>query len=112
MRRCRFRAGQLSHQQERQGIADEQQVLTEQFYPPVYRNFMLARWQRWSSDHSELQASDMDLLRYPRFILRTYQVLDKGRLVAADSESLGGGTAHVSGASEPNSGMLAGTRMK
>ena len=77
-----FSAGQLSHQQERQGIADEQQVLSEQFYPPVYRDFMRARWQRWSSDHTELQASDMDLLRYPRFILRTYQVLDKGRLVA------------------------------
>ena len=77
-----FSAGQLSHQQERQGIADEQQVLTEQFYPVVYRDFMLARWQRWSSDHTELQASDMDLLRYPRFVLRTYQVLDKGRLVA------------------------------
>ena len=76
-----FSAGQLSHQQERQGIADEQQVLTEQFYPVVYRDFMLARWQRWSSDHTELQASDMDLLRYPRFVLRTYQVLDKGRLV-------------------------------
>ena len=78
-----FSAGQLSHQQERQGIADEQQVLSEQFYPVVYRDFMLARWELWSSEHTMLEASDMALLRYPRFVLRTYQVIDKGRLVAA-----------------------------
>ena len=76
-----FSSGQLAHQQERQGIEDEQQVLTDQYYPPVFSDFLVGRWQRYSVEFTQLKADDMPLLRWPDFVLRKYQVLDKGRLV-------------------------------
>ena len=39
-----FSGGQLSHQQERQGIEDHQALLTDQFYPHVFTEFLMARW--------------------------------------------------------------------
>ena len=57
-------------------------MLTDQYYPVVFSDFLVARWQRYSVEFTQLKADDMPLLRWPtEFRLRKYQVLDKGRLV-------------------------------
>jgi len=77
-----FSSGQLAHQQERQGIEDEQQVLTDQFYPVIFRDFLLARWVGYIGEFPGLMPDDLKLLGAARrFVLRKYQVIDKGRLI-------------------------------
>ena len=76
-----FSAGQLGHLQERQAIEDRQMILCGQFYGPVFRDFLMARWQRLMGEFSELMPDDLEALLYPTVRLRRYQILDKGRLV-------------------------------
>ena len=76
-----FSAGQLSHQQERQGIEDHQALLTDQFYPHVFTEFLMARWLGYVDEFGLKPDEDLMLLRYPRFALRKYQTVDKQRLV-------------------------------
>ena len=76
-----FSAGQLGHVQERQAVEDRQMVLTNQFYTPVYRDWLLGRWMMLVRDFPEIEIEDLDALLYPTVKLRRYQILDKSRLV-------------------------------
>ena len=77
-----FSAGQLAHIQERQAIEDRQMVLCGQFYQPIYRDWLLGKWQGVVGEFPEIDPmADLDPLLYPAIKLKKYQILDKGRLV-------------------------------
>ena len=76
-----FSGGQLAHLQERQAIEDRQMMLANQFYTPVYKDWLSARWLEFVAMFPAVVPADMDALLYPQFRLRKYQVLDKAKMV-------------------------------
>ena len=76
-----FSAGQLAALIERQNIKDRQMILSTQFYAPIYRDWLTARWMNVVSMFPEVMPADLDALQYPTIGLREYQVLDPARLV-------------------------------
>ena len=77
-----FSAGQLANLQDRQAVEDNQMMLVNQYYNPIFKDWFLGRWIEWVGMFPEVEAADLDGLLYPTIILRKYQILDKGRLVA------------------------------
>ena len=86
-----FSAGQLAHLQERQEIEERQMMLANQYYTPVYGDFLMARWMGLMSMFGELMPADLDALLYPGFRLRRYQVLDRSKIINLIKEAWGGG---------------------
>ena len=86
-----FSAGQLAHQQERQGIEDLQMILTQQLYQPVFAAFLNARWVKMNAEFSELTPDDLPALLYPSVMLRRYAILDKAKTVGPILEAWNAG---------------------
>ena len=72
-----FSGGQLAHMQERQAIEDRQMMLANQFYAPIFKDWLTSRWLQFVSLFPALMPADLEALMYPQFRLRKYQVLDK-----------------------------------
>ena len=86
-----FSAGQLSVQQDRQGIEDLQMILTQQFDGPIYRDFLMRRWVNLMGEFGELKPDDRDTLLYPTIRLRSYQILDKAKMISSLLEAWNAG---------------------
>ena len=75
-----FSGGQLAHMQERQAIEDRQMMLANQFYAPIFKDWLTSRWLQFVSLFPALMPADLEALMYPQFRLRKYQVLDKSKM--------------------------------
>ena len=74
-----FSGGQLAHLQERQAIEDRQLMLANQFYAPIYKDWLTARWLEFVIMFPAVAPADFDALLYPQFRMRRYQILDKSK---------------------------------
>ena len=74
-----FSGGQLAHLQERQAIEDRQMMLANQFYAPIFKDWLTARWLAFVAMFPAVDPADLDTLLYPQFRMRRYQVLDKSK---------------------------------
>ena len=86
-----FSGGQLAHIHERQAIEDRQMMLANQFYAPVYKDWLSARWLAFVMMFPAVDPADMDALLYPQFRLRKYQILDKAKMVKPIMDAWGAG---------------------
>ena len=86
-----FSGGQLAHIHERQAIEDRQMMLANQFYAPVYKDWLSARWLAFVAMFPAVDPADMDALLYPQFRLRKYQILDKAKMVKPIMDAWGAG---------------------
>ena len=77
-----FSSAQAAHIQERQGIEYMQMILANQYYSPLYADWLLPRWTNVVAEFPEIDpVEDFDALLNPTMVLRKYPVVDKGRLV-------------------------------
>ena len=74
-----FSGGQLAHLQEKQAIEDRQMMLASQFYAPIYKDWLGARWLEFVAMFPAVSPADLDALLYPQFRLRKYQVIDPAK---------------------------------
>ena len=86
-----FSGGQLGVIQERQAIRDRQMILSQQFYGPVFRDFLMARWVRLMGEHPELMPADLEALLYPTVRLKPYEILDKAKIIKSVLEGFAAG---------------------
>ena len=87
-----FSGGQLAHMQERQAIEDRQMILCNQFFTPIFADWLRGRWMNVVREFPEIEPmEDFDTLLYPTIVLRKYAILDKGRLVKPIMEAFSQG---------------------
>ena len=89
-----YSGGLLAVLQEQEMIKEAQQMLGQQYYAPVYKDWFAApvRLMDFVSMFPEVDlAKDMDALLYPQFRLKQYQTLDLSKMVKPVLEAWGAG---------------------
>ena len=79
-----FSGGQLAVMQEQEMIKETQALLGEQYYAPIYRDWLNdpVRFLDFISMFPEIDpAKDLDALMYPQFRLKRYQVLELSKTI-------------------------------
>ena len=77
-----FSGGQLAVLQEQEMIKEAQAILGQQYYTPVYRDWLNARLMDFVPMFPEIDPTkDMDALLYPDFRLKRYQTLDLSKMI-------------------------------
>ena len=66
-------------------------ILANQFYAPIYGDFLMARWVRLMADHPEVMPDDLESLLYPTVRMKPYEILDKAKIIKGVLEGFAAG---------------------
>lgn len=77
-----FSAGQMALMQEQKMVEDRQMILANQYYTPLYRDWIAGRWMAIVRMFPGAinPGEDQDSLWFPTFRLQPYQILEKSKV--------------------------------
>ena len=75
-----FSAGQLGHLQESEAIKDRQMMLSQMYYAPVFKDWLVEHWISFMGMFPAVGPEDFEALVYPEFKLKGYRVMDPSKM--------------------------------